>query len=80
MRDALLRDIAALQLPANFLDHLMDELGGPGQVGGQTDRQDCLVGWRSMSNNQDPLLARMLVGRLVQSPFHNKRRLHEDTV
>jgi hypothetical protein len=44
MRDALLRDIAALQLPANFLDHLMDELGGPGQVGGQADKQAGLSG------------------------------------
>ena len=33
MRDDLLEQIDALELPANFLDALIDQLGGPGQYG-----------------------------------------------
>ncbi len=31
-RDSLLQRIAALDLPANFLDELVHQLGGPGEL------------------------------------------------
>ena len=33
MRNDLLEQIDSLELPANFLDALIDQLGGPGQCG-----------------------------------------------
>lgn len=43
MRDELLAEIEALQLPPNFLDQLIDELGGPGAVAEMTGRKGRVV-------------------------------------
>lgn len=39
-RDALLHRIAAMSLPANFLDELVHQLGGPGMG---HDMLDCIL-------------------------------------
>lgn len=43
MKAALLARIAALRLPPNFLDHLIDELGGPKAVAEMTGRRGRVV-------------------------------------
>lgn len=43
MRQALLAKVAGLQLPANFLDVLIDELGGAAAVAEMTGRKGRVV-------------------------------------
>ena len=43
MKSQLLAAIQALQLPPNFLDQLLDELGGPGAVAEMTGRRGRVV-------------------------------------
>ncbi|KAL6756388.1 hypothetical protein V8C86DRAFT_3136630 [Haematococcus lacustris] len=43
MRDGLMGDVAELQLPPNFLDQIMDELGGPSMVCEMTGRRGRIV-------------------------------------
>jgi hypothetical protein len=43
LKNKLLERVNALKLPANFLDHLMDALGGPTQVAEMTGRRGRIV-------------------------------------
>jgi hypothetical protein len=43
MKQQLLAQLASLDLPPNFLDQLIDELGGPGVVAEMTGRKGRVV-------------------------------------